>query len=76
MSDHDGLQTVQTLDDALLEAEVGRGTRRWLLERAVVGVAAGATLPPVASAAARAGDSSAATFGRVAVTTEALTVTL
>lgn len=73
MSDDDGLQTVQMLDDARLEAEVGRGTRRSLLERALVGaagVAAGATLPPVASAAARAGDSSVATFGRVAVSTK------
>jgi hypothetical protein len=79
MPEHHDPQTVQTLDDALREADVGSRTRRWLLERAAVGaagVAAGAALGPVASAAASDGDSSLRAFGRVAVTTEALTVTL
>lgn len=79
MSDHDDPHTVQTLDDALRGAEVTERTRRWLLERAAVGaagVAAGAALGPVSSAAASVGDSSLRAFGRVAVTTEALTVVL
>jgi hypothetical protein len=78
-SDHDRPHTVQTLDDALREAEVGGRTRRWLLERAAVGVAgaaAGGALAPVATAASSDGGGSVRAFGTVAVTTEALTVTL
>jgi hypothetical protein len=79
MSDHDDSHTVETLDGALRGAEVGGRTRRWLLERAAVGaagVAAGAALAPGGSAAASNGGNSVPAFGRVAVTTEALTVVL
>jgi hypothetical protein len=80
--------TVQTLDRALNEAGTSGSTRRWLLERAAVGVAgvaAGGALFPATEALA-AGDAPARRypgqhdrihdFGLVAVTTEALTVTL
>ncbi len=79
MSDHEDQPTVQTLDNALRAAAVGGGTRRWLLERAAVGaagVAAGAALSPAAAAAGGLGGNSVPAFGRVAVTTEALTVVL
>jgi hypothetical protein len=79
MSDYEDPQTVQTLDDALRAAEVGGGTRRWLLERAAIGaagVAAGAAFSPAAGAAAGDGGNSVPAFGKVAVTTEALTVVL
>jgi hypothetical protein len=79
MSKHDDAQTVQMLDDALRAADAPGHTRRGLLERAAVGaagVAAGAALAPAASVAASGGDSSLAAFGRVAATTEALTVVL
>jgi hypothetical protein len=79
MSDHEEQPTVQTLDDALRAAAVGGGTRRWLLERAAAGaagVAAGAALSPAAAAAGGDGGNSVPAFGRVAVTTEVLTVVL
>jgi hypothetical protein len=67
------------LEDSLRMAGSPRGTRRWLLERAAVGgagVAAGGALDPAGAALARGGPSSINAFGTVAVTTEALTVTL
>lgn len=70
---------VSKLEDALRKAGSPRGTRRWLLERAAVGaagVAAGGALDPAGAALASGGDSSINAFGTVAVTTEALTVTL
>jgi len=70
---------VRTLEDALRQAGSPRGTRRWLLERAAVGaagVAAGGALAPAGAALARDRHSSISSFGTVAVTTEALTVTL
>ena len=79
MSDHDDSHTVQTLDGALRGAEVGGRTRRWLLERAAVGaagLAAGAALAPGGSATASNGGNSVPAFGRVAVSTEALTAVL
>jgi len=76
----------QVVDRALRDSGADAGTRRWLLERAAVGaagVAAGAALGPAAQALAtpanRSRNASAASihsFGTVAVTTEALTVTL
>ena len=79
---------IRTLDRALNEAGTSGTTRRWLLERAAVGaagVAAGGALFPATNALA-AGDARARRhprrhdrihdFGVVAVTTEALTVTL
>jgi hypothetical protein len=79
MSNHKDLPTGKTLDEALRAAAVSGGTRRWLLERAALaatGVAAGAALAPPATAAAGDGGNSVPAFGRVAVTTEALTVAL
>lgn len=70
---------VAKLEDALRKAGSPRGTRRWLLERAAVGaagVAAGGALDPAGAALAKSGHSSIGAFGSVAVTTEALTVTL
>jgi hypothetical protein len=67
------------LDDALRKTGTASGTRRWLLERAAVGaagVAAGGALDPAGAALASGGHGSINAFGRVAVTTEALTVTL
>jgi hypothetical protein len=70
---------VQDLEKALRQAGTPNGTRRWLLERAAVGaagVAAGGALDPAGIAFAGSGQASANGFGTVAVTTEALTVTL
>lgn len=70
---------VRQLEDALRSSGTPRGTRRWLLERAAIGaagVAAGGALDPAGTALARGGHSSTTAFGTVAVTTEALTVTL
>jgi len=67
------------LEDALRRAGTPRGTRRWLLERTAVGaagVAAGSALDPAGVALAKGGHGSITAFGTVAVTTEALTVTL
>jgi hypothetical protein len=76
----------QVLADALRDAGADATTRRCLLERAAVGaagLAAGAALAPAGEALARRatgrGNARAASihsFGTVAVTTEALTVTL
>jgi len=74
----------QVLDRALRDSGADAGTRRWLLERAAVGaagLATGAALAPAADAFARPGRGSGSaasirSFGAVAVTTEALTVTL
>lgn len=75
----------QVLARALRDSGADPGTRRWLLERAAVGAAgfaAGAALAPageaLASPATGSGNARAAihSFGTVAVTTEALTVTL
>ena len=74
-----GQNDVPMLEDALRKAGSPRGTRRWLLERAAVGaagVAAGGALDPAGAALAKGGHSSINAFGTVAVTTEALTVTL
>jgi hypothetical protein len=71
--------TVQVLDRALRGSDTPGGTRRWLLERAALGaagVAAGSALAPAGEALASGGGASIASFGTVAVTTEALTVTL
>lgn len=79
MSEQGDSQTVQTLDRALKEAGTGGRTRRSLLERAAVGAAgvvAGGALLPAGEAAADGGGGSILEFGTVAVTTEALTVTL
>jgi hypothetical protein len=70
---------VAKLEDALRKTGTPRGTRRWLLERAAVGaagVAAGGALDPAGAALANSGHGSIGAFGSVAVTTEALTVTL
>jgi hypothetical protein len=78
MPDQSHPPKVQVLDSALRKAGTANGTRRWLLERAAfgaAGVAAGGALEP-SSALARGGQSSINAFGTVAVTTEALTVTL
>ena len=78
MSDQSHPSTVEVLDRALKEAGTEGGNRRWLLERAALGaagVAAAGALDP-ATALARRGHNSIAEFGTVAVTTEALTVTL
>jgi hypothetical protein len=76
---------IRTLESALRKAGSPRGTRRWLLERAAVGavgVAAGGALDSAGAAlgdgghGSRHGFDSISAFGTVAVTTEALTVTL
>jgi len=70
---------VPKLEDALRKAGSPHATRRRLLERAAVGaaaVAAGGALEPAGAALAKGGHSSISAFGTVAVTTEALTVTL
>ncbi len=71
--------TRQTLERALRKAGSPTGTRRWLLERAAVGtagVAAFGALDPVSGALASGDPRPIHDFGTVAVTTEALTVTL
>lgn len=75
--------TVQVLDRGLRESDTPGQTRRWLLERAAAGaagVAAGSALAPGAAFAhgsgGGGGGASIREFGKVAVTTEALTVTL
>lgn len=73
---------VRSLESSLRRAGSPPGTRRWLLERAAVGaagVAAGGALAPVSTALAKGragGRRPIEAFGTVAVTTEALTVTL
>jgi hypothetical protein len=70
---------ISRLEGALRVAGSPRGTRRWLLERAGVGaagVAVGGALDPAGAALARGGHGAIGAFGTVAVTTEALTVTL
>ncbi len=73
---------VGTLEHALKRAGTPTGTRRWLLERAALGAAgvtATSALAPVSPAVAKGAAGHAAPiaqFGAVAVTTEALTVTL
>jgi hypothetical protein len=87
MSSKSQSSTSQVLDRALRDSGAEASTRRWLLERAAVGaagLAAGGALAPAGEALASpetssAGNGSAASiraFGTVAVTTEALTVTL
>lgn len=79
MPDQSHHPPVDVLDRALQDASTDGRTRRWLLERVAVGtagVAAAATLGPVTDALAHGGHGSIPAFGRVAVTTEALTVTL
>jgi len=79
MPDQSHPPTAHTLERALQNAGTPRGTRRWLLERAAIGtagVAAGGALEPVSGALASGGQTSIKEFGTVAVTTEALTVTL
>ncbi|MGH2895040.1 MAG: hypothetical protein ACRDPM_17485 [Solirubrobacteraceae bacterium] len=69
----------EVLDRALQDASTDGGTRRWLLERVALGtagVAAAGTLGPVSEALAQGEQGQIPAFGRVAVTTEALTVTL
>ena len=83
MTDDLHTSTVQVLDHALRDSGAPGQTRRWLLERAAVGaagVAAGSALAPGAALAHGGGGFGHGVtirdFGRVAVTTEALTVTL
>lgn len=86
MSNESPSSTGRVLDHALRDAGADPGTRRWLLERAAVGaagLAAGAAVVPAGDALAtptarhRPGSArSIRDFGTVAVTTEALTVTL
>jgi hypothetical protein len=79
MHDQSHPPTAQTLERGLKNVGTPRGTRRWLLERAAIGtagVAAFGALDPVPGALASGGRSSIRKFGTVAVTTEALTVTL
>jgi hypothetical protein len=78
MNDQPQPSTVEVLDHALKEAGTSGGNRRWLLERAALGsagVAAVGALDPATALAGRR-NNSIAEFGTVAVTTEALTVTL
>lgn len=79
MSDPSHHSSGQVLDRALQDASADGRTRRWLLERVAfgtAGVAAAGTLGPVSDALAQGGQGQIPAFGRVAVTTEALTVTL
>ena len=79
MSDQSQRPSVDVVDRALKDASTDGRTRRWLLERVAVGtagVAAAATLGPVSDALAHGNHGQIPEFGRVAVTTEALTVTL
>jgi hypothetical protein len=79
MPDESRPSPVQALDQALRDSDTPGGTRRWLLERAaigVAGVAAGSALVPAGEALASGSSASIQAFGTVAVTTEALTVTL
>ena len=79
MSDPSHHSSGQVLDRALQDASTDGRTRRWLLERVAfgtAGVAAAGTLGPVTDALAQGEQGQIPAFGRVAVTTEALTVTL
>jgi hypothetical protein len=78
MSNQQHPPTVQVLDQALREAGTSGGNRRWLLERAAVGAAGVAAVGALdtAPALAKRRHSTIHAFGTVAVTTEALTVTL
>ena len=85
MTDELHPSTVQVLDHALRDSDTPGQTRRWLLERAAAGaagVAAGSALAPGAAFAhgvhgsGHGGGAGINEFGTVAVTTEALTVTL
>ncbi len=78
MSNQQHPPTVQVLDQTLRDCGTSGGNRRWLLERAALGaagVAAAGALDP-AAALAKPSNSTINSFGTVAVTTEALTVTL
>jgi hypothetical protein len=75
------LRDVDVLDRTLRDVDTPTRTRRWLLQRAAAGAAvvtAAGALEPAATALAQAPGSAASirAFGTVAVTTEALTVTL
>ena len=79
MHDQPPPPTGEALERALKKTGTPRGTRRWLLERAAIGtagVAAFGALDPAPSALASGDHIGVKTFGTVAVTTEALTVTL
>lgn len=79
MHDQPPPPTGETLERALKKTGTPSGTRRWLLERAAIGtagVAAFGALDPAPSALASGDHIGVKTFGTVAVTTEALTVTL
>jgi hypothetical protein len=79
MPDQSHHPSVRVLDRALQDASTDGRTRRWLLERVAIGtagVAAGGALGPVSDALAHGNRGEIPSFGRVAVTTEALTVTL
>ncbi len=87
MHDQSPPATAQTLERALKKAGTAGGTRRWLLERAAIGtagLAAFGALDPVPGALASGEHVGSVSgdprpihdFGTVAVTTEALTVTL
>jgi hypothetical protein len=86
MTDELHPSAVQVLDHALRDSDTPGHTRRWLLERAAAGaagVAAGSALAPGVAFAhggygggGGGGGVTIGEFGRVAVTTEALTVTL
>ena len=72
-------RSVDQLDRALRNAATTAGTRRWLLERAAVGVAgvaAGSAVIPAGDALARTRSDSIDQWGVFASTTEALTVTI
>lgn len=79
MHDQSPPPSTQMLERALKKADTPLGTRRWLLERAAIGtagVAAFGALGPVSGALASEHHGPIHEFGTVAVTTEALTVTL
>ncbi|MGN6169179.1 MAG: hypothetical protein ACTHQQ_13575 [Solirubrobacteraceae bacterium] len=79
MHDQSQPPTAEVLERGLKRAGTPGGTRRWLLERAAIGtagVAAFGALDPAPAALASGDGIGPNTFGTVAVTTEALTVTL
>jgi hypothetical protein len=78
MSDHSHTSPLEVLDRVLSDTLTRTGTRRWLLQRAAVGAAAGAaaatTIPTIALADTQ--QNSTRAIGEFTSTTEALTVTI